>query len=148
MHPLKILPQAAEERVPDLSLSRLRAILDFGEKLGFNPDALVADAFGIGLGLPDEGLKPLQQISRRHFVEAVVDFAGVDQILALAPPDVEPVPLRTIECKTGNGQRLPLRAGLLDPVVRAARRIRAVPHFRDDALKAELTGVRKHLAAV
>src|SRR5207249_3269953 len=130
-----------------LSLGRLRAIFDFGAKLGFNPDALVADAFGIGLGLPDEGFKPLLRVGSRDLVEAVVDFAGVDQILALAPADVESVPLRTIECKTGNGQRLPLRAGLLDPVVRAARRIRAVPHFRDDAFETDFTGVRKHLAA-
>lgn len=92
------------------SLGRLRAILDLGQKLGFNPDALVADALGIGPGPSNEGFKPLLQISGRDLVEAVVDFAGVDQIVALAPADVEPVPLRTVECETDNGQRLPLRA--------------------------------------
>ena len=113
--------------MPDLSLGRHCAILDLGQKLGFNPNALVADALGIGLGPSDEGFKPLLQIGGRDLVEAVVDFAGLDQIVALAPANVEPVPLRTIECETGNGQRLPLRTGLLDPVVRASRRIGAAP---------------------
>jgi hypothetical protein len=76
MHPSQVLPQAPEEWVPDLSLGGLRAILDLGQKLGFDPDALVADAFGIGLGPSDEGFKPLLQIGGRELVEAVVDFAG------------------------------------------------------------------------
>ena len=65
--------------MPDLSLGRLRAILDFGEKLGFNPDALVADAFGIGLGLADEGFKPLLQIGRRYLVPLVQAATGTLQ---------------------------------------------------------------------
>jgi hypothetical protein len=120
----------------------------FDQKLGFNPDVLVTDALGIGLGPSDEWFKPLLQIGGRDLVEAVVNFAGVDQIVALAPADVEPIPLRTIECETGNGQRLPLRVGLFDPIVRPSRRIGAAPHFRDDALEAEFAGVREHLAAV
>jgi hypothetical protein len=72
--------------VPDLSLGRLRAILDLGQKLGFNPDALVADALGIRLGPSNEGFKPLLQIGGRDLVEAVVHFAGVDQIVPLRRP--------------------------------------------------------------
>jgi hypothetical protein len=113
--------------MPDFSFGRLRAILDLGQKLRFNPDALVADALGMGLGPSNEGFAPLLQIGGRDLVEAVVDFAGVDQVVALAPADVEPVPFRTIECETGDGQSLPLRTGLLDPVVRASRRIGAAP---------------------
>jgi hypothetical protein len=101
MHPLQVLPQAPEERVPHLSLGRLRAILDLGQKLGFNPDALVADALGIGLGPSDQGFKPLLQIGGRDLVDAVVDFAGVDQIVALAPADVEPVPVCTENLSSG-----------------------------------------------
>lgn len=103
--------------MPNLSLGRLRAIFDLGQKLGFNPDAFVVDALGIGLGLSNEGFKPLLQIGGRNLVKAVVVLAGVDQIIAFASADVEPVPLRTIEREAGNGQRLPLRTGLLDPVV-------------------------------
>src|ERR1700733_1073230 len=94
MHPSQVFPQAAEERVPDFSLGRLRAIFDFSQKLRFNPDAFVADALGIGLSPSDEGCKPLLQIGGRDLIEAMVDFAGVDQIVALAPADVETVPLR------------------------------------------------------
>jgi hypothetical protein len=65
MDPSQVLPQAPEERVPDLSLGGLRAILDLGQKLGFNPDSLVADALGIGLGLSDEGFKPLLEVGGR-----------------------------------------------------------------------------------
>ena len=73
--------------------------------------------FGEHAELPTDlgGTGPrLLQIGGRDLVEAVVDLAGVDQIAAFAPADVEPVPLRTIEGETGNGQRLPLRASLLD----------------------------------
>jgi hypothetical protein len=136
-------PAAPEERVPHLSLGRLRAILDLGQKLGFIPDALVAHALGIGLDPSDEGSKPLLQVGGRDLVETVVDFAGVDQIVALAPADVEPVQLRPVECEAGNGQRLPLRA-----VVCASCLIGAAPDFRDDAFEAELAGVREQLAAV
>ena len=85
MHPSQVLAQAPEERVPDPSLGRLRAIFDLCQKLGFNPDALVADALGIGLGLSDEGFKPLLQIGRRDLVETVVDFASIDQFVAFLP---------------------------------------------------------------
>jgi hypothetical protein len=55
----------------------------------------------LGLSPSDHGFKPLLQIGGRDLVKAVVDFAGVDQIVALAPADVEPIPLRTVECEAG-----------------------------------------------
>ena len=51
-----ILAQAAEERVPDLSLRRFRAILDLGQQLRFDPDALVCDPLFEGLRLPNQRL--------------------------------------------------------------------------------------------
>jgi hypothetical protein len=39
--PSQILPQTLEERVPDLSLGRLRPVLDLGQKLRLDPDAPV-----------------------------------------------------------------------------------------------------------
>lgn len=93
-HPSQILTQTPEERVPDLSLGRLRAILDLGQKLRFNSDALLADALGIGLGSSDKGFKPLLQFGGRDLVKAVVDFTGVDEIVALATADIEAIPFR------------------------------------------------------
>ncbi|WP_440643005.1 P-type conjugative transfer protein TrbL [Bradyrhizobium sp. PUT101] len=60
----------------------------------------------IRLGLPNEGFKPFLQISGRDLVEAVVDFAGVDQIVALATADVDAVPLRSIDWLIGNWNSL------------------------------------------
>ena len=47
----------------------------------------------------------------------MVHLAGIDEFVALAPADVQAVPLVAIERESGNRQRLAPRAGLLDPVV-------------------------------
>src|ERR1700730_470504 len=130
--------------MPDLSLGGLRAVLDLGKELGLDPDALVRDPFRIGLRLADKRLKTLPQVRGRDLVEAVVDLAGIDEVFALAPADVQPVPLSPIEGEAGDGQRLALRAGLLNPVVAAPRWISAVPDLRHDAFQADLARVREH----
>src|SRR5438477_6394290 len=76
----------------------------------------------------------------------MVYLTGVDQIVALLAADVDAIPLAFIECVSGNGQSLALRAGFLDPVVSSAARIHAVANLRNDAFKPELAGVREHLA--
>jgi uncharacterized membrane protein YfcA len=48
---LQVLPQALEERVAHLALRRFGAVLDLGEQLWLDPDALVRDALGVGLPL-------------------------------------------------------------------------------------------------
>ncbi len=48
------------------------------------------------------------------------NLAGIDAILALAPAEIDAVPLAFIEREAGDGQGLALCAGLLDPVVAAA----------------------------
>jgi hypothetical protein len=58
------------------------------------------------------------------------------------------VPVIAVEGKAGNGQRLALLAGFLDPVVAAAGNVAAVADLGDDALEADLAGMRIHLAAV
>ena len=93
IHPSQVLPQAPEERVPDLSLGRLRAILDLGEQLWFDPDALVRDPLRVRLRLPDQRLQSLLQVGGRGLVKAVVDLAGIDQIVTLEPADIDAVPL-------------------------------------------------------
>ena len=95
----QILPQTLEERVPDLSVSRLRAVLDLGQKLGLDPDALVGDPLREGLRLPDERLESLAQVGSRYLVESVVDLAGVHQFVAFAPADVEAVPFAPSSAK-------------------------------------------------
>jgi len=45
----------------------------------------------------------------------VIDLAGIDQIVSLAPADVDSVPFAFVEREARDGQRLSLRAGLLDP---------------------------------
>ena len=78
----------------------------------------------------------------------MIDFARVDQILAFAPADVEAVPLVAVERKSGDGERLALRAGFLDPVIQSAGRVFAVSHLRNNALKAGTADVLVHLLTV
>jgi hypothetical protein len=102
--------------VPDLSLGRLRAILDFGEHLWFDPNALMHDRLCVRLRLPDQRLQFLLEVSGGSLVEAVVDLACVEQVIALAAADIDAVPLGSIECEAGDRQRLALDACLLDPI--------------------------------
>jgi hypothetical protein len=90
--------------VSDLPRRRLRAVLDLGKELGLDPDALVRDPLRERLRLPDKRLQTLAQVGGRDLVEAVVDLAGVDQVVALSPFDVEAVPLRAVEREAGDGQ--------------------------------------------
>src|ERR1700756_4722831 len=78
----------------------------------------------------------------------MIDLAGIDQLVAPAPAEGHAVPLAFVERKARDGQRLALRAGLLHPVVAASGRVDTVADLRDDALQAELAGVREHRLAV
>jgi hypothetical protein len=66
----------------------------------------------------------------------VVDLAGIDELLALKPADIEPV------------EGLALGAGLLQPVIAAAGGVAAVADLGDHALQADRSGMLEHLAAV
>jgi hypothetical protein len=50
----------------------------------------------------------------------MIHLAGVDEIVASAPADVDAVPLAFVEREAGDGQRLALRAGPFHPVVAAS----------------------------
>jgi hypothetical protein len=108
----------------------------------------VADALRVGLRLPDQRLQPLLQVGGRGLVEAMVDLAGVDQLVVLASAEVDTVSFTLVEREAGDGQGLPLRAGLLHPIVAAAADVGAVTVLRYHALKSELAGVREHRAPV
>jgi hypothetical protein len=83
--------------MPDFTLRGLRAVFDLGQQLRLHPDALVCDPLGVGLRLADRWRQPLLQIGGGGLVEAVVDLAGVDQVLALAAADMEAVPVVAVE---------------------------------------------------
>ena len=85
--------------MPNLSLGRLRAILDLGEQLWFDPDALMCDPLRVRLRLPDQRLQSLLEVSGGSLVKAVVDLARIDQIVALAPADIDAVPLSSSSAK-------------------------------------------------
>jgi hypothetical protein len=77
----------------------------------------VCDPLGVRLCLADERRQTLAQIGSRFGVEAVVDLAGIDEVLALAAGQVDAVPFLTVEGKAGDCQRLTLLAGFFDPDV-------------------------------
>src|SRR6478735_9034110 len=110
-----ILPDAFEEWVPHLSLSRFGAVFDLGHQLWLHPDALVGDALAVRLRLADQRRQSLAQADRRRFREAVVDLTGIDQIVAFATAEINAVPIGAIQCKARYGQRLALGAGFLNP---------------------------------
>jgi hypothetical protein len=53
----------------------------------------------------------------------MVDLSGIDQVPALAPAEIEAIPFGTIEREPGDGQRLALGAGCLDPIVGSTGRV-------------------------
>ena len=115
-----ILSDTLEERVSHFSLCGLRSVFDFGQQFGFNPYAAVRDALGVRLRLADQRREPFTEFGGRSLIEAMVDLTGINQIGALAPADIDPVPFVAVEREAGDGQRLALRAGFLDPVIAAA----------------------------
>ena len=136
----QVLSHAFEERVPHLSLSRLRPIFNLRIDLGLNPDTLVRDALGVRLGCTDQGHQTFAQIGGGLRIEAMVDLTGINQIGAFASADIDPVPLVAVQCEAGDGPCLALRAGFLDPVIAAAGRVAAVADLGDDALEPDLAG--------
>jgi hypothetical protein len=73
---------------------------------------------------------------------------AVDQIVALAPGEIQPIPFATIEREPGDVQRLSLGARLLAPIIATTGRIAAVAYLGDNALQADSAGVLEHRGAV
>ncbi len=133
--------------MPNLPFCGLRSVLDFGFQLWLDPDAFVRDPLREGLRFPGERLQPPPELRGRGLVEAVVDLARVDEIVALPPADVKAVPLGAVEGEAGDCQRLALRASLLHPIVAAAAHLRAVADLGDHAFQPQFAGVREHILA-
>ncbi len=78
----------------------------------------------------------------------MVALPGIDQVVALATPEINAIPFGAVESKACNEQGLALLAGDLHPIVGAAHRIATVANLRDDALQAGLARMLEHLAVV
>src|SRR4051794_36628002 len=143
-----ILPDTFEERVPHLSLSRFSAVFDLGHQLWLYPDALVGDALAVRLRFADQWRETLAQVSGRSLVEAVVNFACINQVATFTAPDIDAVPILAIESEARDRERLALCAGFLHPGIAAAGNIAAVADLGDHALEPDLTGVSKYLGTV
>src|ERR1700760_1525509 len=98
----------------------------------------ICDALAVGLCFSEQRFEAGLQVLSDGVVETVINLAGLDQVL----------PLAAREREAGDGQRLPLRRGFLDPIVRAADRIIAVSQLGDDTLKAGLAGMFVRLLAI
>jgi hypothetical protein len=77
----------------------------------------VRDFLGIGCVLRISGVSRFRKSAGEGFVNAVVDLAGINQVLAPAAANIDAVPLAVVERKTGDGQRLALGACLFGPIV-------------------------------
>jgi hypothetical protein len=62
---------------------------------------LVRDPLAIGLGLADQRRQAPAQLGGGGLVEAVVDIAGIDQVLALAPAEIDAIN----QCRRGQSWR-------------------------------------------
>src|SRR3982074_564434 len=106
------------------------------------------DLLAVRLSLPDQRLQPSLEVFGRRLVKAVVDLAGIDQVLALVSAYIDAIELVFFQREARDRQRLALGTGFLQPVVAMSRMVTAVPDLGDDALKATLASVLVHFAAV
>jgi hypothetical protein len=79
---LEVFAQSFEEGMPDHSLGRFGAILNLGKQLRFDPDALVRDPLGVGLGRADKGLEASPQFGGRSN-QAQVELPRVLRCVAI-----------------------------------------------------------------
>lgn len=82
-----------------LSHRRFGAVLDLGIELGLYPDALVGDPLGIRLGFADQRRQLLAQVRGRSLVKAVINLAGIDQVVTFATADIDAAPVVAVERK-------------------------------------------------
>jgi hypothetical protein len=75
------------------------------------------DLFGVGLGFADQRCQARLQLGGRRLIKAVVNFAGVDEVIALAPAEIDAVELVSLQREASDRQRLALLAGFLNPVI-------------------------------
>src|SRR5437763_15729787 len=106
------------------------------------------DLLAIGLRLADQRLEPGYQVLCGCSVKSMIDLAGVEQLAAFMPAQIDAVEFLAVEREPRDRQRLSLRTGFFHPLVRATRIVTAVPDLGDDAFKASLAGVLVHLPSV
>jgi hypothetical protein len=95
----QVLPNALEHRVPDLAFGGLGPVFDLRKQRWLNPYAPVRNLLAVRLFFANQRLEPRLQVFGRHLVKAVVDLAGINQVVALEPSDVQPVEFVRLEGK-------------------------------------------------
>jgi hypothetical protein len=73
------------------------------------------------LRLADQRRQPLAQLGGRLPVKAMVNLAGVEQVLALAPADIDAVPFVAVVTHRRGGDRFPSKDHSLLATVRSSR---------------------------
>jgi hypothetical protein len=71
------------------------------------------DLLGVRLSLPDQRLQPGLEVFGRRLVKAVVDLAGIDQVLALVSAYIDAIEPVFLEREARDRQRLALGTGFL-----------------------------------
>jgi hypothetical protein len=69
----------------------------FGQQRRLYPNSPVRDLLGIGLVFSDQRLHSQLQILGGCRVKAMIDLAGIDQVVALPPSKVEPFKFAAIK---------------------------------------------------
>jgi hypothetical protein len=77
----------------------------------------MGNPLAVGLRLPNHRLELGLQFFGAVLIEPVVDLAGIDQLAALAPGQIQAIPFTAVERETSDRQRLALSAGFLDPII-------------------------------
>lgn len=78
--------------MPHFSFGALGPVLDLRQQLRFTPNASMRDALRVGLCLAHQRVEFVLKLLRVGWRKAVINFARVDQVLALAATKVEAIP--------------------------------------------------------
>jgi hypothetical protein len=89
-----------------LPLANFAPIFDLRQQRWLNPDGLVSEILGIGLGLPDQRRQTLAQTRRRRCCRSHGRPYRRKPRLALETADINSVPLAAVEREAHDGQRL------------------------------------------
>src|ERR1700760_2175623 len=103
--------------MPDFAFGGFSAVFDLGEQFGLDPNSAMCDFFCERLSFADQRFKSFAQYLCRGLVEAVVDLAGINELLAFAAAQINAFPFAFFQSESCNRKRLTLAAGFLDPIV-------------------------------
>src|SRR5436305_9084964 len=149
---LQIVAESLEHRFPQQAVVSERAVFHLDLEVRFNPGRLrLPDGYVERRGAADQRIEALAQFPRALFGVAAADLAGIEQLAALAPADIERGDLARVSAelfdKGYDRQRIALLALQLDPALLPAGAVRRVDALGHDAFQPEPTGRGEHLIA-